>query len=177
MPSGLIMVASWAFSGPGPQVFFLHYPTLLSPLILSELLFYPPLSADVPRTEGRICHAWAILKENIQDILMQATAFYHPPGFIIIAAVGTITADDSQSRVYLKCPFRSECTWWNSLDSIKFQNKKRPELSHQELRSSSSQWHFGRLGRLKMSSRKNRTCQPDNLKILFVKDDSGKCSH
>lgn len=55
-------------------------------------------------------------------------------GFIIIAAVGTVTADDSQSKLYIKSPFRSEFTWSNSLDSIKFQNKKRPERFHQVLR-------------------------------------------
>ena len=66
-------------------------------------------------------------------------------GFIIITAVGTVTADDSQSRLYLKCPFRSEFTLWNPLDSIKFQNKKRSEHSHWVLRGSLSQWHSGRL--------------------------------
>lgn len=63
--------------------FFVHAYPLSKLFFFNHLLFTDALS-----TEDCILHAWAIQKENIQDSLMQATAFYHPSALLSLLQLG-----------------------------------------------------------------------------------------
>lgn len=115
-------MASWAFKVPGPLLcgFFVPaYP-------LQSAFFYHLLFADALSTEDCISHAWAIRKENIQDSLMQATAFYHPPALLSLLQLG-------RSQLMIVNPgfiwkglsgqnLRDETLWIR----LSFKNKKGP---------------------------------------------------
>lgn len=114
--------------------------TLLKTLFFNHLLFTNALSTVVC-----ILHAWAIRKENIQDSLMQATAFYHPPALLSLLQLGRsqlmIVSPGFIWNVLSGQNLRDETLWFR----LSFKIKKRPECSRRVLRGSLSQWDFGRL--------------------------------
>lgn len=98
--SQVVPVSRRAFYVPGPQSVHITPPS-----VPARPLHAPFLSAAVCRCDWRQFSSRMSYFKGKHPRQPDASR-----SFIIVTAVGTIAADDSQSRVYLKCPFGSEFT-------------------------------------------------------------------